>query len=429
MGYAVYTVLTSTLFLSLFPFFWVYTRITGKHRFGLKQRLGIYGRELDALTGAPRIWMHAASVGEVRVAEALLAPLRDTFPGCSILVSTITEKGYYFARERLGEDCVCVLAPLDFIFSVKKAIATVRPDIYICLETELWPNMLRQSRKSGAATVILNGRLSVHTVNRYRRLKPFMTTVLKNVDAFSMISNEDARRIRAIGAPAERVQVNGNAKYDLLAQSFSVAVRDKMAALFHVTRNEPVWVAGSTRHDEERIIADVYERLLGHYPDMVLIVVPRHVERVPGILRMFSERRLSCQLRTAFAGPGECRSQPVVVVDTMGELQDIYSLATVAFCGGSLVNCGGQNPLEAALWGCPVLHGPSMENFDDARTLLEQAGGSVPVADGDDLYRQIVSLMSHPEKRDQIGAAAREAVLSTSRAAARHVKCLRDFIS
>lgn len=434
VAYFLYTVLTSGLFFTLLPLFWLYTRVSGKHRYGFKQRLGLYpdhiirpGKNGDE---AFRIWIHAASVGEVQVAEALIGPMKKWFPRASFFLSTVTEKGQQFAKERLANHCICILAPIDFIFSVKRAMADIRPDLFICLETELWPHLLIQAKRAGATTMVLNGRISVHSIKHYLRVKPFVAAALRHVDGFSMISQENARRIKSLGADAERVWVNGNAKYDLLAQKADDNVRIQMKQLFHVTSEEqPFWVAGSTRHNEEELLSDVYEKLLRDYPDMVLIVAPRHIERAPKILRMFRERRFSCQLRSAIADPEERRSHPVVVVDTMGELQRIYSIATVVFCGGSLVNRGGQNPLEAAVWGCPVLHGPSMEDFDDARDILKQAGGSVLATDKDDLYRQILYLMADPEKRSRIGKAARGAVLKNSQAAASHIKCVQNIMT
>ncbi len=434
VAYFFYTVLTSVLFVTVLPFFFIYIRITGRYRYNFKQRLGVYPDSVarpsaKTADASFRIWIHAASVGEVQVAEALMAPMKKEFPRATFLLSTVTEKGHRFAQERLGKHCACVLAPVDFIFFVKKAMAEIQPDLFICLETELWPHLLIQAKRSGAKTMVVNGRISVHSIKGYLRVRPFVAAALRHVDGFSMISRADARRIKALGAPAERVRVNGNAKYDLLARKADNNIRVKMKKLFHIAYDEPVWVAGTTGKNEKESLIVFNDRFLSFFRDMVFIVAPRHIERAPAILRMFRERRFSCQLRSAIADSGDRRRQPVVVVDTMGELQRIYSIATFVFCGGSLVNRGGQNPLEAAVWGCPVLHGPSMEDFDDARRLLETAQGGLIVRDGESLYHTIVDLLNHPEKRKKIAAAARQTVLGTQQAADNHVRCIRDCLN
>jgi len=421
LAYAAYNVISSGIFFLLLPVFGVYTCITGKHRESFGQRLGRYPDTLvRTATGKPRIWLHAASVGEVGVAAAIMDQLVRQMPGCAIVLSTTTEHGQAFAGPRLGPDAVCVYAPVDFVAAVRKALFTFKPDVLALVETEIWPNWLVQAQRMGIKTALVNGRISVRSIKGYLKVRGIMKETLTHVDAFSMIRESDAARIQRIGAQTEKVCVNGNAKYDLLVRQADPALRDRMTRLYQLDRNQPVFVAGSTRNGEETIILDAYSRVIERFPETLLIIAPRHVERAPAIKEMAGRRGFSCRMRTDLDQLNGVRTAPVIVMDTMGELPAAYSIATVAFCGGSLVPLGGQNVLEAAVWGIPVLYGPSMEDFMDAKALLENTGGGVQITDGQTLARRILHYLSCPDQAIAVGKQAREAVESHTGAAAKH---------
>lgn len=421
IAYAAYRFLSTGLFLTLFPLFWFYTRITGRYNKNMSQRLGLYPKGLvKEISGSPRIWIHAVSVGEVSAAKAIIKSLVALMPDCAIILSSTTDHGHAFAEENLGSKATCIYAPVDFITAVRKALSTLKPDILVCLETEIWPNWLLEAQRMGIKTALVNGRISVRTIKGYLKVRWLMKETLKQIDAFSMIGTADARRIRMIGAPPDRIMINGNAKYDLLLHQADPSLKTKMESLYNLKGEEPVFVAGSTRGSEEKIILDVYQKIIRLFPSTLLIIAPRHVERAHRIKNLVNDRGLSCQLRTDLSNKKSLRTAPVVIMDTIGELQATYSIASIVFCGGSLVPLGGQNILEAAVWGKPVLYGPSMDDFLDAKKLLDTAGGGIQVKDGYDLAEKTIYYMSHPDQADTIGKLAKKAVMSNKGAADKH---------
>lgn len=425
-----YNLFTTALFVLAFPLFGVFALVTGKHRNSIRQRLGCYSPQNHGQPArTPRIWIHAASVGEVRVAAAIIRALATMLPGAEILLSTITEQGQRFARANLGAKVRCIYAPIDLLFCVKKAFSALRPDILVCLETEIWPNLLRTAQRNGVKTALINGRISDRSIKRYVLIRPFMRQILNRVDAFSMIRDIDAQRIHRIGATPERITVNGNAKYDLLLSQSDERTKARIESLYRVKQNQPVFIAGSTRRQEDEIVLDVYRRIVRSFPETLLIIAPRHVFKSRQLQTAVTARGLNCQLRTALDHPGAQRTAPIVIIDTIGELQATYSIASVVFCGGSLAPLGGQNVLEAAVWGKPVLYGPSMEDFQDAKELLDKTGGGIQVADKDQLEKEILELLSEPQKAAKIGDLARRAVLSSKGAAHHHAAVIYNLLS
>jgi 3-deoxy-D-manno-octulosonic-acid transferase len=423
--YSIYMFLTGVLFLLLLPLFLVYAGITGRYRRHFKERLGLISPEtLRGLGHGPRIWIHAVSLGEVRVAESIIKALRQIMPGCSFLLSTTTEHGRNMGEERLGENMPVVYAPVDFAGCVRSALCRARPDVMVFLETEIWPAWLSEARRLGIRTALINGRISVRSIDGYLRVRPFFKEVLKNVDAFSMISEEDAARIRSMGAPPHRIEVNGNAKYDLLAQVPDPRLETEVRQTLNLDASHRVIVAGSTRQGEEGIILDAYLKALEAFPETILIIVPRHVDRTGDIAKMVQRRGLTYQLRTEIGKGKTGRTEKVIIINTFGELFKIYSVATIVFCGASLVPLGGQNPLEPAVWGKAVLYGPSMEDFLDAKDLLESVGASVPVSTPEELGEKIFWLLGHPEASEAYGERARESVLANRGAALKHAKVI-----
>jgi 3-deoxy-D-manno-octulosonic-acid transferase len=394
--------------------------LTGRHRNSILQRIGIYPSEIPPLSDSPRIWFHAVSMGEVNAAVPIIGAIRRMAPRSTIILSTTTEHGQALARNRMPSDVVCIYAPIDFFLSVRAALRRFRPDLLVCLETELWPNWLMIAHRMGIKTAVVNGRISENSCRRYKKIRPLIRETLKSMNAFSMIHERDAQRIREIGAPSERIWVNGNAKYDLTIEPAGSRIQTEMRKLFGISGNEPVFLAGSTRHSEEAIILDAYRQILRHAPGTRLILAPRHIERTRLIEEMILSRGLSCQRRTRLGRNGDNRTAPVVILDTMGELQAVYSIATVVFCGGSLAPLGGQNILEPASWAKPVLYGPYMEDFLDARHLLESTGGGSEVKDENDLAEKALFLITRRDQAEKIGNAARLAVEMNQGAAQKH---------
>ncbi len=419
--YCTYLALTSAFAIFLIPAFWLHNRITGRYRKHFGERLGfVPAGVVKGLQGSPRIWFHAVSLGEVRVAAAIIEALRRTMPRCSIVLSTTTEHGRNLARETFGREIPVFYAPIDFIGSVRKALLTVQPHLMVFLETEIWPAWLFECRRMGIKTALINGRISAKSIGGYLKVRLFFREVLKNFDIFSMVLSEDAARIRAMGADPLKTEINGNAKYDLLGSQTDPEIIKDMRRILNLDGTQPVFVAGSTRSGEEAIIIDAYKVIREAFPDAILIIVPRHIERTGAIASLVENSGFKYQLRTQLEGDGERRTAPVVIINTFGELFRIYSVATVVFCGASLVPLGGQNPLEPAVWGKPVLYGPFMENFLDAKGLLESAGGGMQVSTTKELAEKALLFFKDPGKMEDCGIRAREAVLKNRGAAQRH---------
>lgn len=426
---ATYNAATSAAFSVGFPAFCLYSRLSGRYQKGLKERLGfVPPAARKRLSGAPRLWIHAVSLGEVQVASAVVSALRRLLPDASMLVSTATDHGFNRARESFGSAIPVVYAPVDTVFSVRKALRRVQPQALVFLETELWPAWIAEAHARGVRTALVNGRISVRSFDGYRRFRFFFRHVLAGIDAFSMITEDDARRIRAMGAEKDRVVVNGNAKYDQLAGRVDPQAEDEMRRVLNLGEKETVFVCGSTRGGEELQILEAFEGIRRVFPRTVLVMAPRHIERAGEVAREVERRGMRCQLRTRLGVNGEERTAPVVILDTFGELFNLYSVATLVFCGASLVPLGGQNPLEPAAWGKPVLYGPSMEDFLDAKVLLEQAGLDGLVNGPGALAHRAIQLLGDPSQRRVQGERARQAVLSNRDAAERHARVIVDLL-
>ena len=422
--YKAYATLASGVFVAGLPPFWLYTLLTGRFRRGFKERLGLLpAGKLRHLKPSRRIWIHAASLGEVRVARSITNHLEKLVPGCEVILSTNTDHGHDLARKLFDSGSV-VYAPFDFFPSVRKAISTVNPKVMVFLETEIWPAWIAETHRKGIRCALINGRISPRSIGKYLMFRPLFRDVLKHVNTFSMITEEDAHRIVDMGADPKRVIVNGNAKHDLLASQTNPAIETRMQELLCLKPFQPVFVGGSTREGEEEILLEVYEKILKNFPQTVLVIAPRHIARTSHIENLVRQQGLEYQLWTDLVRPEVERTAPVVVVNTFGELFKIYSVGTINFCGASLVPLGGQNPLEPAVWGKMVFYGPSMEDFLDARRLLEQEGAGVEVKNPDALVEKALFFLNHRDELREGGRRARKAVLRSRGASERHARVI-----
>ncbi len=427
-AYIAYRYLSSGLFFTVLPSALLASLSSDRWKGSLRQRMGIYSSQLKPFKeGVPRVWIHAVSVGEVGVAATLLDRLAVLVPEAAIVISTTTHQGWVQAREKLGKRAACIFAPVDAPVAVKRALKAIRPDVLVCLETEIWPNLLMTAKQMGVATALVNGRISKRSIRGYGRVRCLLTAVLQNVDEFSMIGPGDARRIRWLGAPSDRIAVKGNAKFDTLVSPMKPGVLETERRRLGLSGTEPVLVAGSTRHGEEDILLEVFETLSRRFPEAVMILAPRHIQRAAGIEARVRQKGFDCQ-RFTDLDRGVDRWAPVIVLDTIGHLSDVYSIATVVFCGGSLVPLGGQNLLEPALWGKPVLYGPCMDDFREARDLIEEAGGGETVSDGKILAQRVMGLMANPEAAQKMGDRAKAAVVSQAGAADGHASVIARLL-
>ena len=361
------------------------------------------------------------------MARSITNQLEKSVPGCNVVLSTNTDHGHDLAQKLFDPDSV-FYAPLDFLPSVRKALSAVNPEVMVFLETELWPTWISEAQRKGIRIALVHGRISGRSIGKYLAFRSLFREVLQHINAFSMITEEDARRIVAMGADPGRVTVNGNAKHDLLASQADPVIEPRMRNLLGLKPSHPVFIGGSTREGEEEILLSVYKRLLKHFPETVLLIAPRHVVRVPRIETMLRQQGLAVQLWTDLVRPGAERTAPVVLINTFGELFNLYSVGTILFCGASLVPLGGQNPLEPAAWGNMVFYGPSMEDFPDARELLEKNSAAVEVADEKELTDRMLYYLTHPDAAEAIGQRARQVSLSCGGAAERHAEVIMSLL-
>ncbi len=428
-SYFLYNLLGMGLHMASVSLLWLYLAVSGQKSDMIRQRLGCYSDSiLKKIQGRPRIWIHAVSVGEVRAAGLIIDDIKKTMPRTAVILSVTTPHGYAFAKKNVSGVSALIYTPVDFYFSIKRALASLKPDLLAIVETEIWPNWLIQAHRMGVKTVFLNGRISNRTINTYLKIKSLIHQSLKNVDAFSMISQADRERIIKIGAPEQKVFVNGNAKFDIQANPGDLAKKQMLFKRFALDEKTPVFIAGSTRRSEEGIVLDVFVKLLQQFPDTILIIAPRHVERSEYVAQLVKSRGLQHRMRTDLGSNTPLRTQPVIILDTIGELRAAYGLATLVFCGGSLEPLGGQNLLEPAAWGKPVLYGPFMDDFMDARNLLEKTGGGIQVNNGAELFQKALQLIKDPELISKKGAMARLAADRSKGAANRHSMVVRRLL-
>ena len=387
-----------------------------KLRHGFAERLGFYrGRALGQ--GSPRIWLHGASAGDLLSLQPMMKELKARDPGCCVIVSTMTNSGLEMARKKLAEADVVVYVPYDLPGATARAMRALRPDLLVLEYTEIWPGLIRAARKAGARIALTNGRFNPDKLSRYRALFAAIGNPLRSIDCFLMRSDEEAARALALGAPPDRVWATGNTKFDALVLDGAAGREDALREAMGLEATSPVFMAGSTHEGEEEVVLAVYAQLARRHPGLQLVVAPRYVERAGRIMALAAEAGLGVRLRSAGAAAGHA---DVTILDTIGELAVAYRLATLVFVGGSFVTRGGQNLLEPAAQGKPVLFGPHMENFKDSVQVLQGRGG-IQVGTPERLLKVADELLSRPDQLEELGALARRAVSSIRGASARNV--------
>jgi 3-deoxy-D-manno-octulosonic-acid transferase len=409
--YALYSVALCLALVAYLPVRAFRRRDRGLPEGGWGQR---WGRFEPGLPPGSRCWIHAVSVGEAAAAAPLVQAMAERWPRFSIVMTTVTPTGARIVTDRVGRLVTHRYFPVDLPGPVGRALDAVRPTFFIGLETELWPNFLRALARRRIPAMVANGRISDRSFRRYRLVRPFVRTMLRRIAVFGMQSEEDARRIVALGAPPERVVVTGNLKADLPAEPSG---RDPVWQAVLGTRPDGLlWIAGSTHRGEEGAILDAHQRLTRRFPELGLLLAPRHPERAPEVEDLVRAHGFRAVRRTALTGRPE--GGAVIILDTVGELADLYALAELVFVGGSLVPTGGHNMLEPALRRRPVLFGPHTGNFRESAELLCAAGAAVVVKDALDLAREAERLLDEPALRLAMGEAGCAAVTTRQGAVA-----------
>ena len=426
--HAVYTFAIVILALLLAPWF-AYQAIRYRKYIGnLAQRMGYLPVSFN-LDGDESIWIHAVSVGEALTARALIAELRERYPGLKIFLSTTTLTGQQVARTRLQHLDAVFFFPFDLPPFVNRTLRLVKPRLFIMMETEIWPNLLRACRKAGVKTVLVNGRISTRSYPRYKLARRFFRRVLADVDRFCMQSDESARRIVDIGAAPDRVSVTGSLKFDSLEAPAVAAGRGagRVLRYFRIPPARPVFIAASTLKGEETPVLAAFAATRRVHPNALLIIAPRKPER-------FGEAETAARAegyRVVRRNDLPIDAEPhadVVVLDTIGELAHLFQVATVVFVGGSLVDQGGHNILEPAVHGKPIVVGPHMENFAEIAATFLANQAAVHVEDAAGLVDAIVRLTGDPVERARLGAAARALVEANRGAKTRTMTVIESLI-
>lgn len=426
--HSLYNLTITLISFPLLPLLGVYFLLKPEHAKGFSMRLGKAPETSGRRGKQARVWIHASSVGEVNVAEAIIKAFSEE-RSVSFTLSTFTWDGFKHARERFGKQAHTLILPLDFKWCVRRALQTVRPDVYVTLETELWPNFLMTAHEFGIKTMLANGRLSPKSVKRFRTFRPFFKEVFRSFDILSMAGPKNSERVIALGAPADRVKTNVNAKFGLLARRAESLNEEKgkIRKNLGLDAKTNVFVAGSVRKGEETDIAEVCARLHALAPKTVSLVAPRHMKRIPLFGAALKKYGLEIQNWSRIRR-GEKRSAQVVLVDTLGDLFVMYGVATVAFCGASLVDLGGQNIMEPAAWGVAPMHGPYIDDFIDAAEMLAECEASVQVNSANELFEKLVWLIDNGDARAEMGRRALKVVKSHERAAEETARLIRRLL-
>jgi 3-deoxy-D-manno-octulosonic-acid transferase len=426
--YTIYSVAIVLFFAILSPYFLYQAIRYRKYIRNLPQRLGYLPLSFN-FDGDESIWIHAVSVGEVLTARALLPQLRERYPRLRIFLSTTTITGNQVARNNVHDVDGVFYFPLDLPPIVRRTMRVVKPRLFVMMETELWPNLLRACRSAGVKTALVNGRISLRSFPRYRLARGFFRRVLADVDRFCMQSEESAGRIVEIGADRDRVSVTGSLKFDSLEIPGAVPDRgpNRVLRYFRISPDRPVVIAASTLKGEEETVLEAFQRIRAIWGNTLLIIAPRKPERFEEVERLAKQPGWRVARRTELAVDAEPRVD-VVILDTIGELAQLYQVATVVFVGGSLVDAGGHNILEPAVFGKPIVFGPHMHNFPEiARTFIENRGAVQVQADAE-LENVLVELLSDPVKRAGLGAAARALVEANRGARARTLAVITQLL-
>lgn len=392
----------------------------GKNRRGWAQKW--FGLGATTPATRPRIWLHAVSVGEVNLLAPIMAELskRGEF---EFAISTTTETGYELAQKKYPQQLL-FFCPFDFSWAVKRTLRNLRPEMIILAELELWPNWIRAARQMGIPVVVANGRLSEKSFAGYRRLRWLVQPMFQQISLVLAQSKEYAARFTALGTPAEKVVITGNVKFDNVDPQKGRVRSVEFAGRYRFDNDLPVLVGGSTQPDEELMLLSVFGRLRSEFPQLRMVIVPRHPEKTPPLESLLRKSGWNYELRSK-AKPDDAVSQPdVLVVDVIGELAAWWTLATVSYVGGSLGSRGGQNMIEPAAAGSLVCFGPNTQNFRDVVDLLLTRQAALVVQNESELYELIRRALTEPVWAKEIGRASAELVLQHRGAAAQTAEAI-----
>lgn len=416
--------LVDIVYLILFPLFLIRLVRDKSYRAGIGERFG-YSRP-PRRKGRRLVWIHAASVGEAAASRGLAKDLLAR-GNIDLLLTTNTPAG----RERWLKDfpdTPCRYIPFDFSPVIDPFVGGLRPDAIVLIELELWPNLISAAARREIPVVVLNGRMTDKACGRYLALRWFFAPILKAISLFCAQEDQYSEKIRRFGVGKGKIVVTGNMKFDSLQRVDGRELRDRYRALLGIREGEPVIVAGSTHDPEEDILTRALIKIRGDHPSARLILAPRHLTRVEKVQKMVEAAGLTCYKRSSFADSGGDRRWDAVVLDTIGELASIYAVADAVYVGGSLVPRGGQNVMEPAFLGKPVIMGKSCYNFRDVTRSLADNGALITVDDEEGLCRELTSLLSDGSRRERMGRAGESVIIRGTGATERNIGYVCRFL-
>ena len=420
--YGLYSFFLLMGFLLYAPGYFIQMKIRKKESLFLKERLGI--KLPAAKPGAPSLWIHAVSVGEVLSLRRLVSELRAKHPSWTIYFSTLTNSGYNVAKQALSGVAEIFFVPLDFGRVVRRFFSVLRPQLFVLAESEFWPHLLRQARRSCRSVILVNGRMSRRSYRKYRRWRSLVRPVLGNIDYFLVQTELDRERLEGIGIPAQRIEVAGNLKAEVCLPEVSVEERHNLRTAFGLSPEKKVIIAGSTHRGEETLILKAFAGARKIRPDLAVVIAPRHPERSPEVEKAAVELGLRVMRRTQVESD---KPWDVLILDTIGELTKFYALADLAFVGGSLIPHGGQNLLEPAFYGKPLCFGKHMENFAALADDFVSSGAARIVLGPEEL--EDVFLMKDERALEEMGRRAKDLLRSLQGATARTLQVIESRIA
>ncbi|MBL7157112.1 MAG: 3-deoxy-D-manno-octulosonic acid transferase [Candidatus Omnitrophica bacterium] len=407
-----------------------YLAIKGKAHRDFRERFGKLPSLFKEISSRRPIWVHAVSVGEVLAAKNFVEMLSTKFPDRKIVLSTTTKTGNTVARKILKGDILKFYFPLDFSFVVKRVVNTINPSILIIMETEVWPNLILELSRRKIPIMLINGRISDRSFKGYRKITFFFNKIIKKMSCFCMQTKIDAERIKTLGAPETSVRVTGNMKFDVEASKDSGRRHEVNKSDLGITESDELIIAGSTHGGEEEIVLETYNKLTRKFTNLRILIAPRHIDRVGTIKRLVEQKGFEGVLLSRFRkGPKKSVSKKaVLILDTLGELSQLYSLATIVFMGGSLVKRGGHNIVEPAMFGTPIVFGPYMHNFRDMARLFLEREAAMKVKDRDELLETLETLLRDENKRNVLGRNAKELINKSKGATSRNLREVTELI-
>ena len=428
--YLAYSLLLSLGLLVLLPYFVFQALAHGKYLDGLRQRLG----RVPQINGKPVIWIHCVSVGETQASRPLVQRLKQQFPHHALVVSTVTITGQKLARDVFRNQAESVFYfPFDWRWSVRRTLKSINPAAVLIMETELWPNFLRECGERQIPVAVVNGRISQKSFRRYRLIQPFLRRVLSSLTIAVMQSEADSQRLQSLGMPGEKLFTGGNLKFDAEVGSDLADKTTEISERFGLNSTVPLILAASTHAPEEQIILESFKQLNVTQPSR-LMLAPRHPERFNEVASLVEKSGFTWSRRTNSPAPKDCNAD-VVLLDTIGELPAVYSLAEIVFVGGSIVDRGGHNVLEPAAVGTAVVTGAHTHNFHAIVSKMEQAHAIVQLraVEGDEAVRELTEalteLLSNPALREKLAQRAKQLVTDNQGATERTLQLIAPLLS